>query len=524
MLAATLSAGMLAGTSALAQSVFHRGNGAEPETLDVHKMPDVVGMNIALDLFMGLMTYDAKGEVVKGLAESWTVSEDGKVYTFKLRRDAKWSDGSPITAEDVAFSWLRTLDPKTKSDYAYFMWPLENGEDFSTGKLTDASKVGVKAIDSHTVQATLRSPTAYFIQMLAHPSTYPVSKKNVEANGDDWVKAGKMVSSGAYTLAEHVPNGHVKVVKNPNFYDAASVKVDTVMFHVTENKEQELQRYRAGELHVTESLPSTQVALVRKNYPDEVRVAPYYGTYYYAFNTTKAPWKDNPKLRAALSLTIDRDFIAEKILGTGETPAYTFTPPNTANYKNPTVSWAKMTQKERDDLAKKLFAEAGYDVKKPLQVEIFYNTSENHKRIAVAMAGMWKEKLGIEATLTNQEWKVFLKSRDSKDYSGVARGSWIGDYNDANNFVELFRSDLGNNNISGFASPKLDELVKASTAEKDPAKRAALLAEAELLAIENHAVAPIYFYTSKRMVSKKVKGWEDNIMDWHASRFVTVSN
>ncbi|MFV3075260.1 peptide ABC transporter substrate-binding protein [Niveispirillum fermenti] len=521
--AALVVAGLgVAAAPAQAQKVLHRGNGAEPETLDPAKSSGVPESWIQYDLFDGLLVPDGKGNFIPGAAERWDVSADARVYTFHLRRDAKWSDGTPVTAHDWVFSWRRVVDPKTAADYAYFLWPVKGAQDVTFGRKPPEA-LAVRAVDDHTFEVTLETPTPYFLSMLHHHATYAISRANVEKFGNDFIKAGNLVTNGAYMLDQAVPQSHIRLVKNPHHYAAATTPIDTVIFYPTENQEAELKRYRAGELHVTYELPVTQMQWLRQNLPSELRMAPYFGTYFYAPNLTREPWKSDKDLRLALNLAIDRDIIVERINQRGEIPAYSFVPPNTTNYTQQIPDYANWTQAQRDAKAKELIAAAGYGPGgKPLAIEILYNTQENHRKVAIAVASMWQQKLGVRVTLNNQEWKVFLSTRDEKQFKDVTRHGWIGDYNDANNFLELVRGDIGKQNPSAFADPQYDLLMSEANTTTDVARRADLLQQAERLMLEEVAVFPIHFYSSRHMVSPKVVGWTDNLMDLHPSRFLDL--
>jgi oligopeptide transport system substrate-binding protein len=519
LLAATLLGGM--SQVAAAEMVLNAGNGQEPESLDNQRSSGITEANIQNDLFEGLLAQDAKAQPIPGAAESWTVSDDGKTYAFKLRADGKWSDGTPVTAGDFVFAWRRLLDPKTASPYAYFIDQVVNAKEIRLGQ-KPADTLGVRAVDDHTFEVKLLGPTPYFLSTLTHHSTFPLSKANIEKYGNDFVKPGNMVSNGAYMLAEAVPQSHVKLVKNPNFHDAANVKIDTVNYFVTEDVDAELQRFKTGELDYTYTLPDQQIPNLKQTMADEVRIAPYIGTYYYTVNTTHEPWKSHPELRHALSLAIDRDVLVNKITQAGELPAYTFVPPGMSNFAGWTPKEAGETQAQRDAEAKELFAKAGYGPDKPLQVEIAYNTSENHKKIAVAIGAMWKQKLGVETSLLNLEWGTMQTTLRKKEYKDFGRTSWIGDFDDPSNFLDLFRSTAGEQNYPNYANPDYDKLMDAAVAETDPAKRAQILAQAEQLFLADQPIIPIYFYTSKRMLSTKVKGWQDNVLDNHLSRWLSV--
>lgn len=521
---AGLAAALLAGTSlaATAQDVLNRGNGTDPETLDVHRSTGVPESWIQLDLFEGLTTVDAKGEVIPGVAESWDISDDGLTWTFHLRPDALWSDGSPLTAEDFVFSWRRLVDPATASDYAYFLWPVANGEAISKGE-TPVDQLGARAVDDHTFEVTLRTPTPYLPSALAHHSTYAVSKANVEQFGDEYIRPGNLVSNGAYTLAEYVPQGYIRLEKNPRFHDADNVAIETVMYYPTEDQDAELQRYRAGELDIAYETPAQQTQWIKDNLGDQYHETPYFGTYFYTFNLLHEPWASQPALREALSLALDRDILTSQVSQGGEIPAYSFVPPGTAGYAAQDPEYAGWTQAQRDERAKELFAEAGYGPDNPLQVAFVTNTNDNHRKMAVAAGAMWKQKLGVELSIENLEWGVFLDERDEKTFQDIARHGWIGDYNDANNFLELLRSDIGPQNPAAYENPEFDRLMKEAAAEADTAHRAELMQEAERIMLADFPIIPIYFYASNHLVSPRVVGWEDNVNDFHPSRFMSIA-
>jgi oligopeptide transport system substrate-binding protein len=357
--------------------------------------------------------------------------------------------------------------------------------------------------------------------MLTHQMAYPLHRASVEANGEAWTRPGNLVSNGAYMLDEWVPQDHIKLVKNPEFHAADEVEIDEVFYYPTEDAGQELKRYRAGELDITYDIPADQITWIEDNLGDEYKNFPYLGTYYYGLNTTAAPFKDNVALRQALSLAIDRELLTDKITRAGELPAYSFVPPGVMNYEQQAVDFKAMTKDERVAKARELYAQAGYSADNPLQVEILYNTSDNHKKIAIAIAAMWKQTLGVQATLRNEEWKVYLASRDEKAYQ-VVRASWIGDYNDANTFLELFLSDAGPMNTPGFADPRFDELVRAAAFQPDLAIRAGMLEEAERIFLEETAVIPIYHYTTQHLVKPYVQGWMSNIKDVHPTRYLRI--
>ena len=505
-------------TGAFAEVVFNRGNSADPESLDPHKTSTVYEAHILRDLFLGLTTEDAKSEVIPGAAESWTVSDDKKVYTFKLRAGATWSDGSPVTANDFVYSWQRVVDPATAGEYAYMLAPVVNAEDITAGK-KKAAELGVKAIDDSTFEVTLNAPTPYLLEMLTHQATFPVSKANIDKFAADFVKPGNLVSNGAYTLAEFVPNDHIKIVKNPKFYDAANVKIDVVNYIPTEDRSTAMKRFEAGELDSNDDIPTEQLTDLKAKFGDQVRLGPFLGTYYYAFKVDKAPW-DNVKLRQAISEAIDRDYLAEKVWQNTMIPAYSFVPPGISGYETRTVEYAEKSQIDREDAAKKVLAELGYGPDKPLKMEIRSNTSENHKNTAIAIQEQLKP-LGVEVTYLNTDTKTHYSHLEQHGDMDVARAGWIADYKDPENFLALCKTGTGNN-YSVYSNKEFDDLMVEAAASTDPAARMKKLSDAEAVGVARDlCVAPLLYYGFHTVVSNKLKGWEDNVMDRHPSRFMS---
>lgn len=509
---------IMGATGAFAEVVFNRGNSADPESLDPHKTSTVYEANILRDLFSGLTVQNAKAEIIPGAAESWTVSPDGKTYTFKLRADGKWSDGSPVTADDYVFSWRRLVDPATGAEYAYMLSPVVNADAINKGE-KKLEELGVKAIDPLTFEVTLNAPTPYFLEMLSHQSTYAVSKANVEKFGADFIKPGNLVSNGAYMLAEFVPNDHVKAVKNPNFYDASNVKIDTVNYIPTEDRSTAMKRFEAGELDSNDDIPTEQLSDLKAKFGDQVRIGPYLGTYYYVFKIPKDPW-NNVKLRHAVSMAIDRDYLAEKVWQNTMIPAYSFVPPGIGGYETKTTDYAEMSQLDREDAAKKILAELGYGPDKPLKLEIRYNTSENHKNTAVAIQEQLKP-LGIEVTLLNTDTKTHYAHLENHGDFDVARAGWIADYKDPENFLALCKTGTGNN-YAEYSNKEYDDLMAAAAASADPAARMKKLSDAEAIGVARDlCVLPLLYYGFHTVVSNKLKGWEDNVMDVHPTRFLS---
>jgi oligopeptide transport system substrate-binding protein len=490
--------------------VLHLGNGVEIQTLDPQRNEDVSGSNVLRDLYEGLVEEATNGDPAPGAAESWTVSDDGKTYVFVLRRNARWSNGDPVTAHDFVYGFRRGVDPKTLSPYSFIYSPIVNADAIGAGRLPP-EQLGVRALDDYTLEIHLANPTPYFLGLLSHSTTYPVHRASLEKYGSKFTRPGHLVGNGAFRLEEWVVQSHIKVVRNPNYWDDAHTRLESIYFYPTESAPAELQRYRANDLDYAYDLPNTQIRWIKERMPEELVIAPYLGSYFFGFNTTKPPFKDNPKLRRALSLAVDRKVIAEQILGAGQIPSYGWVPP-VHHYEGQQMVEASWTQAEREAEAKRLYAEAGYSADNPLRTEIMFNTNEDHRRISVAIAAMWKTVLGVDTTLSNQEWKVFIDTRNQKDKTQVFRHGWIGDYNDAFTFAELLRSTAGQNDM-GYTNPEYDALLDAAQSELDLDRRAKLLEQAERVMLADMPIIPLYYYVSKHVIKPWMQGHVGNIMD-----------
>ncbi|MBN9257709.1 MULTISPECIES: peptide ABC transporter substrate-binding protein [unclassified Mesorhizobium] len=513
----TLSAGVFY-APAFAEVVYNRGSAAEPQSVDPHKTSTVYEANVLRDLFQGLVMQDEKANVIPGAAESWTVSDDGTVYTFKLRKGGVWSDGSPVTADDFVFAFHRLEDPATGAEYASMLYPVKGAEDFNTNK-GKAEDMGVKAIDADTLQVTLKAPAPYFLEMLTHQATYPVNKASIDKLGADWIKPGKLVSNGPFTLAEWVPNDHLKLVKNPKFWDAANIKIDVVNFIPTEDRSSAIKRFEAGELDSYDDLPTEQLADLKTKFGDQIRVGPQLGTYYFAIKTDKAPW-DNVELRNAISMAIDRDFMAEKVWQNSMLPGYSMVPPGIEGYTPAMAKYADTSQIDREDEAKKILEKLGYTPEHPLKMEIRYNTSENHKNTAVAVQEQLKP-LGVEVSLLNTDTKTHYAFLQNKGNYDVARAAWIADYKDPENFLGISRKASGIN-YSNYNNPKFEEAMdKAAAAGGNSQERMKDLADAERILVDDAGIIPLLYYSYHDIVSSKLHGFTDNVMDVHPSRFIS---
>jgi oligopeptide transport system substrate-binding protein len=496
--------------------ILRLGNGSEPGTLDPGKSDGQPDLNIETDLFEGLVTLDADAGVKPAAAESWRISADGLVYSFTLRPDLEWSNGDRVRAGDFVFSFRRIVDPATGGQYTFLLYPIVNAEEIVTGRIKDPAALGVRAIDDRTLEITLRAPTAYFLSMLAAPKFLPVHPPSVEKFGRDYSRAGNLVSNGPFMLKEWTPQARIVVVRNPHFHDAARVKLDEVDYLPIENENEELKRFRAGEIDVTQSVPRDQMALIREGMADQFHAFPFLAVYYVGLNLERPPFAGDPKLRQALSMVIDRATIADKILRAGETPAYGWIPPGLPGYAPQRFAWQALSMPERIAEARRLYREAGYGPDHPLKFELRYNTSANHKQIMIALAAMWKQALGAEVTLVNEEFKALLEERKQKRVTQAFRGTWSADYPDPYNFFELLRTDSGLNDM-GYANPDYDALIDRASATIDPAARAELLEAAERMVLSDMPMIPIHFSSFPHMVKPYVVGYHPNVLgQWHS--------
>ena len=516
----SLLLGLAVTSTSFAQMVYHRGNSADPETLDHHLTSTVYESHIINDLYEGLVVYDARAKVMPGAAQSWEISEDGLIYTFKLRDNAKWSNGDAVTANDFVFAFRRIMAPATGAKYANILFPIKGAEAVNKGE-AEPDTLGVTAVDDKTLKIELESVTPYFLELLTHQTGKPMHQASVEEHDSDFVQPGNMVSNGAYMLSEFVPNSHVKVDKNPNYHDAENVQIDTVFFYPTEDRGAAVQRFQAGELHSNNDAPTEQIQFMREELGDQFRVAPYLGTYYYAVKADKEPFSD-PRVRRAMSMAIDREFLGEDIWGGTMLPAYSFVPPGIGNYGEPAYAdYKDMDQLDREDAAIALLKEAGFDESNPLKIEIRYNTSENHKNTAIAIADNWKA-VGIETTFLNTDTKThYAHLRDKGDFD-VARAGWIGDYSDPQNFLFMVESDNDGFNYANYQNPEYDALMDAAARETDLQARTDLLFQAETMFMNDLPFLPLLYYSSLSLVSDKLKGWEDNLQNVHLSRYMSI--
>ena len=505
------------------KGILYLGNGQEPQDIDPHTVTGVSEQRIISALLEGLVTENPKTlKPEPGVAKSWQVSDNGLVYTFDLRENAEWSNGDPVTAEDFVYSFKRVLTPALGAQNAYMLYCMKNAEAYNKGEIKDFSEVGVKAVNKNILKITLEKPTPYFLSLLTNMAWFPVNKKVIEKfgemdkRGSKWTLPENYVGNGPFKLKSWEINNVIKVVKNDKYWDAKNVKLNEVDFFPISDNQAEERAFRGGQLHVTYTVPTSKIEKYQKNSPEIISVAPYLGTYYYVLNVNKAPL-NNVKLRRALSLAIDRKSLAKNVVKGGKLPAYNFTPPNTAGYS------ADVQIRESIENARKLLVEAGFPDGKGLPTfEIMYNTSNRNRKIAEALQEMWRRNLNVKVELVNKDWKVYLDTFRTKNYT-IAGCSWIGDYADPNTFLDMWVTG-GGNNRAGWSDKQYDKLIREASNADDSSKRYKLFREAENILMEQAPIIPLYYYTSLFLKKSEVKGWYPNILDHHPLKGVFLSS
>ena len=497
------------------------GNQSEPADLDPQIVTAYTDQNITLALFEGLTAIDeATSKPVPATAASWDVSADGLVYTFHLRPDARWSNGDPVVAGDFVYAFHRILSPALGSEYSYMLWAIKNAETFNTGKLADFSAVGVAAPDDRTLRVTLARPTPYLLSLAAHPTWFPLHRATIEQFGHmdqrstAWTRPGNLVGNGAFTLTEWTPQVRVVATKNPYYWDAPHNQLERVVFLPTENPDVEERNFRAGQTLITFALPLSKLATYRREHPAQLRVDPFLQTYFFRFNVTKPPL-DNPRVRRALALAIDRDAIARSVLEGARPPAPSFTPPDCAGYT------AKARVGFDPDAARRLLADAGFPGGRGLPVfELQVRNDELQPRVAEAIQAMWSRELGVHVSIAPFEQKTWLQNQQTLTYT-IALGGWAGDFADPATFLELFVSG-GGNNWTGWADPDYDRLIDAAAQTLDPDARYDAFQQAEARLLERAPITPLYFGARTYLIRPEVKHWPSALLGFHRYQFVQV--
>ncbi len=488
---------------------LRRGNGSEPDSIDPQLARMEAAMTILRDCYEGLVSMAPDGSPVAAAAESWAVSGDGRRYTFRLRRAARWSNGDRLVAGDFVAAFRRLVNPATASQYALMLEPVVNASEIVAGRRPPES-LGVSAPDEATLVVDLAEPSPYFIAMLSHPSTFPVHRATLASKPKEFARPGFAVTNGAFVPSSWEIGSHILAIRNANYWNDKANRIDVVRYVHVADPVTELTRFRAGDLDVTYTVPPGEVARLEKQLPGQLRIAPHVGVYYYGFALDLPPFKNSPKLRRALAMAVDREILTQQVLGDGERPAYGWVPPGVAGYMPQRFDWATFDVRARIEEARRLYAEAGYSAKRPLRVELRTSKSPVHDRIALAVTAMWKENLGAEVSLRSEDFRVLKSAIDARE-APLFRGSWIGDYNDAYSFLQVLKGGFGIN-LPRYASDPYDvELAMAAISPDD--KRATFLAAAERQLLQDVPLIPLYFYVSKHLVAPRVTGWYDTVMN-----------
>ncbi len=499
--------------------ILHKGNGQEVQDLDPQLVNGVGEYNVISALIEGLVAEDPHDlHPVPGVAERWDISADGKLYTFHLRRNARWSNGAPVTARDFVESYRRILSPTLGADGAYMLHVVRNAEAFNKGTLTDFNQVGFRALDDRTLEISLTNPTPYFLSLLNYDAWFPVHIPTVKKygpvyeRGSYWTKPGRFVGNGPFTLDQWRLNQDIRVKKSPTYWDAARVRLNGIVFHTIDSNNVEERAFRSGQLHVTDTVPINRIDRYRREQPDLLRIDPYLGSYFFRINVTR-PILNSRLVRRALGLAIDRQSIVDHVTRGGQLPAFSFTPPDTAGYT------CEAAFPYDPAAARQALADAGFPEGRGLPpIEILFNTSENHKIIAEAVQQMWRKQLNLEARLVNQELKVYYDTRREMNYE-VLRSTWIGDYADPNSFLNLWITN-GANNQTGWSNAEYDRLIAEAGRTSDQAARYRAFQQAEAILLDDAPILPVYFYTHAFLIRPGVKGWFPTILDHHPYKHV----
>lgn len=503
-----------------AGGIWRRGEAMEPGSLDPHKASTLTEARVLDELYEGLTVYDADGRLQPGVAARWDISADGLIYTFHLRPDARWSNGDAVTADDFVFAFRRLMDPKTGAQYANILYTVKNARGVNTGGLP-IDALGVRAPDPHTFVIELEHPATYLLAQLTHFTALPLYRPSLARWGDAFARPGRLVGNGAFTLVRYVPNDRLVLKKNPFFHDADHVSLDGEIILPIADASAALRRFLAGEIDSYPTVPTDELGFVHARLGSELKVAPDLGSYFYAFDCRQKPF-DDPRVRNALSLVVDRTFLAKTIWGGTMLPGFSFVPPGIPSYGPPsTVPWKDDSPFAREDQARALLAAAGFGPEHPLRLSFRYNQSENHKATAVAIADMWKN-IGVETRFIVTDATTHYAFLASDQPFDVARSGWFADFADAQNFLFLGESD-NKLNYAHFDDPAYDGLMRAAAREADANRRRAILHGAESLLLAKQPFLTLMTYEATNLVSPRLGGWHNNIMDHHPGRYITVT-
>ena len=493
--------------------------GSEPATLDPQLAEDISASRVLFDLFAGLVDFDQTNKVIPGLASSYDVSPDGKTYTFHLRHHLKFSNGLPITAHDFVYSWSRVVDPDTASPYGFLLDNVVNGAAIIHGKLPPEA-LGVSAPDRYTFVVHLVSPDPVFIRYCTRPNLMVVPENVIARYGADWTKPQHMVTSGAYTLKQHIVDGYILVQKNPHYYDAATVHIDRVKYIPYVDIHTALDAYKAGDIDVA-NVPLDATEQMKRTHTKELHIVHLEGVYYLDYNMKLPLFANNPKLRQALSMAIDRNVLVHDVLRQNQIPLYSFATSTIegGKYSGLNYDWAKLTEDQRNTVAKQLYADSGYGPTNPLHITITYNTSELNKKVMLTIASMWEKSLGVKIDVKNRGWAVFIHERRAGDYV-MARDGWLPDYDAITGYTILYQCN-GIQNRSHYCNPDYDALIRVAEANPKATEKQILYSNALRLAENDYPIIPLFEYTYTRVVKPYVKGYniDANYLDHVQSKW-----
>jgi oligopeptide transport system substrate-binding protein len=508
---------IVVGTALAPEQRLVRAIDDAPRALDPQLTTDIPSQRVLDDLFEGLVTFDIGGKPVPGAAASWQQSADGRTWVFHLREAARWSNGEPVTAQDFLYSWRREVDPRTGAAYAQSLAPIVNALEIALGHKAPET-LGVEATDAHTLTVHLVAPTPYLLDLLDQNYLYPVYRPAIERYGDDWVRPEHMVSNGAFTLKEEIIGNRITLAPNPFYWDAQHVRLTEVVYYSIPERAQSVLRYLAGDVQLTDSFAASQRPWLKRTLGDQVVNSPWLGTYMLGFNFKLPPFRDNPALRRALILAIDRAALTQYLKYGMYEPADTLLPP-LSGYQPQHPSWAGWTQSERNTLARRLYGEAGYSAGHPLRVNISTSVQgADERHYLEAVAAMWHAVLGAEVSMDESEFKVLLQDRELHRLP-LFLDAWIGDFADPVNFLQLFYTGASLN-YGSYSSPRFDTLLDQAGEQTDNAARYRLLEQSEAVLNEDAVYIPLYYYATRHLVKPYVKGWRSNVMDRNLSRYI----
>jgi oligopeptide transport system substrate-binding protein len=499
-------------------AVVRRGLRGEPASADPQRAGDTMSFELLRDIFEGLTSESPGGEIVPGVADNWSVSPDGLRYEFALRPEARWSNGDIVTAADFVAALQRAVDPSTGSPGAELLGLIRGARAVISGTAAPAT-LAVRAEGDHKLSIELVAPAPYFPSILANAVAYPLFRGKPPTSGS--AQRGPAVSNGAYRLSEWVPGGKLTLRRNATYWDAPNVAISTVEYVPVPDSNAELARYRADELDVTSSVPASQLEALRTDLPTELQVRPQLAVVYYAFNLDRPPFRDAPGLREALSLAIDRQALTARVLRAGEVPAYSFVPPGIAGYADASYAWRSEQREATLGRARELYRAAGFSPERPLRLRLMHPADDPLRRVAIAVAAMWHEALGVDTTLTELEYRAFLAARNDRDRWDVLSHGWNADYPDPGNFLGIFTRASAQND-SHMVDPEFERLMATASADPDGARRLEELAVAERRMLAAYPVAPLYFVVTRRLVKPRVEGAILSPMNHNYSKYLSL--